>query len=98
MQVEENSSSSTFPFFQIFAGNSDSTSVIRQRLLYPIQTRFLRLTILTAHRLSNNNACLRMEIYGCSKGKSYIYFIVLLGMSLHCLTLRTTKDCQKLDD
>ena len=69
-----------------------------------------------------------MEIYGCSKGKSHIDFIVLLvacvqtsplpqeksifflreggrlytgyllGMSLHCLTLRTTKDCQKLDD
>ena len=78
MQVEKNWSSSTFPFFQIFAGNSDSTSVIRQPLLHPIQTRFLRLTILTAHRLSNNHACLRMEIYGCSKGKSHIYFILLL--------------------
>ena len=57
-------------FSQTFAGNIDGTSVVRRRLLNPIETRFVRLKILTAHRGVNNKACLRMEIYGCAQGKS----------------------------
>ncbi|XP_078344084.1 uncharacterized protein LOC144629740 [Oculina patagonica] len=48
---------------RVFSGNSDRNSVVRHRLLYPIQTRFLRLGVLASH----TKPCLRMEIYGCLK-------------------------------
>ena len=36
---------------------------------------------------------------GAAKVKAiFILFSFSVGMSLHCLTLGTTKDCQKLDD
>ncbi|XP_028399799.1 protocadherin Fat 4-like isoform X2 [Dendronephthya gigantea] len=47
---------------QIFAGNTDSESVVVQRILPSFQARYVRLLVLD----SNEQACLRLEYYGCN--------------------------------
>lgn len=59
---------------QVFLGNSDANSIVRRRLLYPIETRFLRIRMLSARsKQSDKKGCLKMDVYGCPRGKnSYI--------------------------
>ena len=53
--------------FQVFAGNTDRNTVITHTLKPHIDARFIRFHPKTHN---HNIPCLRVELYGCRKGKS----------------------------
>ena len=59
--------------WQEFLGNVDQSSVVMQRLIVPVKTRFVRLYVSKFHPGPNQEACMRIELYGCKKGKWRFY-------------------------
>ena len=57
-----------FSFRQIFIGNVDTNSVVRNELKMPLRTRWLRIV----PRSWNNHIGMRVELYGCWFNKRYV--------------------------
>lgn len=50
-------------FFQIFSGNSDDSSIVRNNLTRPLTARVLRIHPLVVDKAIS--PCVRLEVYGC---------------------------------
>ena len=57
---------------QVLPGNCDNFTPVVNRLIRPIQARFVRF-----YPRTYNNICMRVEVYGCSRHKGKVHIEML---------------------